>query len=174
MIGSDQSRLREPAPQTPVETPLATSVGMDSPSPGRDETVAQAPGRWSLKELLLAIVGTALGVAASAGYLAAAEPVYVASARAFVAMTSEDLTATYLNGRFSSARKAVRFAGLDVTVHSSDGKRSPGHLSRQGPEVLRWCLYEAGKTHARGSAPGHQTRECVEIAEVLGEISARL
>ena len=34
--------------------------------------------------------------------------------------------------RFSSARKAVRFAGLDVTVYSSAGKRSPGHLSRQG------------------------------------------
>ena len=57
--------------------------------------------------------------------------------------------------RFSSARKAVRFAGLDVTVHSSDGKRSPGHLSRQGPEVLRWCLFEAGKTSARASAPDH-------------------
>ena len=33
-------------------------------------------------------------------------------------------------GRFSSSRKAVRFAGLDVTVYSSDGRRSPGHLSR--------------------------------------------
>jgi transposase len=41
-------------------------------------------------------------------------------------------------GRFFSARKAVRFTGLDITVHSSDGKRSRGHLSRQGPEVLRW------------------------------------
>jgi transposase len=58
-------------------------------------------------------------------------------------------------GRFSSARKAVRFTGLDVTVYSSDGKRSPGHLARQGPEVLRWCLYEAGKAHARASAPDH-------------------
>jgi transposase len=58
-------------------------------------------------------------------------------------------------GRFSSSRKAVRFAGLDVTVYSSDGKRSPGHLSRQGPAVLRWCLYEAGKTSARTSAPAH-------------------
>jgi transposase len=58
-------------------------------------------------------------------------------------------------GRFSSSRKAVRFAGLDVTVYSSDGKRSPGHLSRQGPEILRWVAYEAGKTHARASAPGH-------------------
>lgn len=58
-------------------------------------------------------------------------------------------------GRFSSARKAVRFTGLDVTVYSSDGKRAPGHLSRQGPAVLRWCVYEAGKTHARASAPDH-------------------
>jgi transposase len=58
-------------------------------------------------------------------------------------------------GRFSSARKAVRFAGLDITVYSSDGKRSPGRLSRQGPPVLRWALYEAGKTHARASAPDH-------------------
>jgi transposase len=58
-------------------------------------------------------------------------------------------------GRFSSARKAVRFAGLDVTVYSSDGKRSPGHLSRQGPEILRWVAYEAGKTHGRAPAPGH-------------------
>jgi transposase len=58
-------------------------------------------------------------------------------------------------GRFSSSRKAVRFAGLDITVYSSAGKRSPGHLSRQGPPVLRWALYEAGKTHARASAPDH-------------------
>jgi len=58
-------------------------------------------------------------------------------------------------GRFSSARKAVRFAGLDVTVWSSDRKGPPGRLSRQGPEVVRWCVYEAGKTHARRCAPDH-------------------
>ena len=57
--------------------------------------------------------------------------------------------------RFSSSRKAVRFAGLDITVYSSDGKRSPGRLSRQGPEVLRWAVYEAGKVHARSCAPDH-------------------
>jgi hypothetical protein len=55
--------------------------------------------------------------------------------------------------RFSSSRKAVRFVGLDITVHSSDGKRSPGRLSRQGPEVLRWLLFEAAKTSARARAP---------------------
>jgi len=58
-------------------------------------------------------------------------------------------------GRFSSSRQAVRFAGLDVTVSSSDRKGLPGRLSRQGPPVLRWAVYEAGKTHARASAPDH-------------------
>ena len=48
-------------------------------------------------------------------------------------------------GRFSSSRKAVRFTGLDITVHSSDRKGPPGRLSRQGPPVLRWAVYEAGK-----------------------------
>jgi transposase len=59
-------------------------------------------------------------------------------------------------GRFSSSRKAVRFAGLDVTVWSPDRKGPPGRLSRQGPAVLRWAVYEAGKTHARASAPDHR------------------
>jgi transposase len=58
-------------------------------------------------------------------------------------------------GRFSSARKAVRFAGLDITVRDSDRHRPPGKLSRQGPPVLRWCACEAGKTHAHRAAPGH-------------------
>ncbi len=57
--------------------------------------------------------------------------------------------------RFSSSRKAVRFAGLDITGCSSDGKRSPGRLSRQGPPVLRWAACEAGKARARSSAPDH-------------------
>jgi transposase len=58
-------------------------------------------------------------------------------------------------GRFTSSRQAVRFAGLDITVHSSDGRRTAGRLSRQGPPVLRWAAYEAGKAHARSSAPDH-------------------
>jgi transposase len=58
--------------------------------------------------------------------------------------------------RFSSSRKAVRFTGLDITVRSSDSKRSPGRLSRQGPQVLRWLLFEAAKTSARACAPGHR------------------
>ncbi len=58
--------------------------------------------------------------------------------------------------RSGSSRKAVRFVGLDVTEYSSAGKRGPGHLSRQGPSLLRWCLYEAAKTSARPAAPEHR------------------
>lgn len=57
--------------------------------------------------------------------------------------------------RFSSSRKAVRFAGLDVTVHSSDDKRAVGKLSRQGSPVLRWAAYEAAKGAWRKSSPDH-------------------
>lgn len=62
--------------------------------------------------------------------------------------------------RFSASRKAVRHTGLDVTVYSSDGKRAPGHLSRQGSPILRWALFEAGKCAARPSSPdyGYYTR----------------
>jgi transposase len=51
--------------------------------------------------------------------------------------------------RFSSARQAVRYAGMDITVSESDRKRAPGHLSRQGPPTLRWALYEAAQVARR-------------------------
>ena len=69
--------------------------------------------------------------------------------------TGQGVAALRAAGRFSSSRQAVRFAGLDVTVWSSDRKGPPGRLSRQGPPVLRWAVYEAGKAHARTSAPDH-------------------
>jgi len=56
-------------------------------------------------------------------------------------------------GRFSSSDDAVRYAGLDVTVYESANKRPPGHLSRQGPEALRWALYEAAQSAARSTSP---------------------
>jgi transposase len=57
--------------------------------------------------------------------------------------------------RFAGGDQVVRATGLDVTVYASDGKRSPGHLSRQGPEVLRWALFEAAKAAARPSSPDY-------------------
>jgi transposase len=57
--------------------------------------------------------------------------------------------------RFSASRQAVRHTGLDVTVYSSDGKRAPGHLAKQGPPLLRWALYEAACRASHTSAPDH-------------------
>lgn len=57
--------------------------------------------------------------------------------------------------RFTSSAQAVRHTGLDITGYSSDTKRSPGRLARQGPPQLRWALYEAAKSAARRSSPDH-------------------
>jgi transposase len=57
--------------------------------------------------------------------------------------------------RFSNADQVVRFAGLDVTVWSSDTKRSAGRLARQGSPELRWALFEAAKVAARDASPDH-------------------
>jgi transposase len=80
--------------------------------------------------------------------------------------------------RFSSSREAVRYAGMDITVHQSDQRRSPGHLSRQGPPALRWALSEAAQSAARAGSPDrdyyHQAAErlganraCLSVARKL-------
>jgi transposase len=57
--------------------------------------------------------------------------------------------------RFRHSRDAVRHAGLDITVYSSDTKRAAGRLSRQGVPLLRWALYEAARCAARAASPDH-------------------
>jgi transposase len=57
--------------------------------------------------------------------------------------------------RFSSADQVVRFAGLDVSVWSSNTRRSAGHLARQGSAELRWALYEAAKCAAKVTSPDY-------------------
>lgn len=57
--------------------------------------------------------------------------------------------------RFRNSNQAVRFAGLDITVWSSDGKRAAGHLARQGPPALRWALFEAAMAATRTASPDH-------------------
>jgi transposase len=80
--------------------------------------------------------------------------------------------------RFSSSRHAVRYAGLDITVHQSDQRRAPGHLSRQGPPALRWALYEAAQLARRPGSPDHAyydqaaarlggNRACLAVARQL-------
>lgn len=74
--------------------------------------------------------------------------------------------------RFSSSKKAVRFAGLDVTVHSSDEKRAAGKLSRQGSPLLRWAAFEAAMVARRRGSPDHDYY--VETKERLGANRAAL
>jgi transposase len=57
--------------------------------------------------------------------------------------------------RFGSSDDAVCHTGLDITVYASDGKRTKGHLARQGPAVLRWALSEAAVFTGRASSPDH-------------------
>jgi transposase len=68
--------------------------------------------------------------------------------------------------RFSSSRHAVRYAGLDITVHQSDQRRVPGHLSRQGPPALRWALFEAAQAARRPGSPDRASYD--QAAERLG------
>jgi transposase len=81
-------------------------------------------------------------------------------------------------GRFSSSREAVRYAGMDITVHQSDQRRAPGHLSRQGPPALRWALFEAAQSAARAGSPDRDyyaqaaerlgaNRACLSVARKL-------
>jgi transposase len=74
--------------------------------------------------------------------------------------------------RFSSSRFAVRYSGLDITVHQSDQRRAPGRLSRQGPPVLRWALYEAAQSATHKDSPDHAYYR--ETAERLGHNRACL
>ena len=80
--------------------------------------------------------------------------------------------------RFSSSRHAVRYAGMDITVHQSDQRRAAGHLSRQGPPALRWALFEAAQVARRPGSPDREyyeqaaarlggNRACLSIARKL-------
>jgi transposase len=80
--------------------------------------------------------------------------------------------------RFRSSADAVRHCGLDVTVHQSDGRRAAGHLSHEGPELLRWALFEAAQCAARPASPDHgyylqvkqridHDRACLSVARKL-------
>jgi len=68
--------------------------------------------------------------------------------------------------RFSSSREAIRYGGMDITVHASDKRRAPGHLSRQGPPALRWALYEAAQAARRKTSPDYAYYQ--QAAERLG------
>jgi transposase len=80
--------------------------------------------------------------------------------------------------RFGCSDDAVRRCGLDLTVHQSDRERAPGHLSHEGPELLRWALFEAAQQACRPASPDHEyyrqvarridhNRACLSVARKL-------
>lgn len=66
--------------------------------------------------------------------------------------------------RFSRSAQVVRHTGLDVTVDQSDRRRAGGFISRQGPELLRWALYEAAKNSSHQTSPDHSYYAAVKKA----------
>ena len=46
--------------------------------------------------------------------------------------------------RFANSRGLVSYLGLNPSEHSSGGHQRLGHISKQGNQMLRWLLVEAG------------------------------
>lgn len=80
--------------------------------------------------------------------------------------------------RFRSSDDVVRHCGLDVTVYESDRKRAPGRLSHEGPELLRWALYEAAQCAARRGSPDYgyflQVRERIDSNRACLSVARKL
>jgi transposase len=51
--------------------------------------------------------------------------------------------------RFADSRKLVSYLGLNPSEHSSGGHQRLGHISKQGNQMLRWLLVEAGQGAAQ-------------------------
>ncbi len=66
--------------------------------------------------------------------------------------------------RFSRSMQVVRHTGLDPTVDASDRRRSSGFLSRQGPQTLRWALFEAGMVASKATSPDRDYYRSVKAA----------
>ena len=47
-------------------------------------------------------------------------------------------------GRFANSRALVSYLGLNPSEHSSGGRQRLGKISKQGNQMLRWLLVEAG------------------------------
>ena len=48
--------------------------------------------------------------------------------------------------RFANSRKVVSYLGLNPSEDSTGGRQRLGHISKQGNQMLRWLLVEAGQS----------------------------
>jgi len=54
--------------------------------------------------------------------------------------------------RFPNSRKLISYLRLKPRAHSISGHKRLGHISKQGNEMLRWLLVEAGQSAAQFDA----------------------
>ena len=63
-------------------------------------------------------------------------------------------------------------------MHESDSRRAAGRLSHQGPELLRWALYEAAQCAARPSSPDYgyflQVQERIDSDRAFLSVARKL
>jgi transposase len=63
--------------------------------------------------------------------------------------------------RFPNSRALVSYLGLNPGEHSSGGRQRLGHISKQGNQMLRWLLVEAG--HGAGQFDAEMRRKYQRI-----------
>jgi len=54
--------------------------------------------------------------------------------------------------RFANAKRVSSYVGLIPREHSSGGKQRLGHITKQGSQLMRFLLVEAGQSAVRGDA----------------------
>jgi len=54
--------------------------------------------------------------------------------------------------RFANSRKVVSYLGLNPSEDSTGGRQRLGHISKQGNQMLRWLLVEAGQRASQHDA----------------------
>jgi transposase len=70
--------------------------------------------------------------------------------------------------RFANSRKLVSYLGLNPREHSSGGHQRLGAISKQGNEMMRWLLVEAGQTAARLDPELHRAYQRLKKRRVSG------
>jgi transposase len=70
--------------------------------------------------------------------------------------------------RFPNSRKLVSYLGLNPREHSSGGHQRLGAISKQGNEMMRWLLVEAGQTAARYDPQLRRAYQRLKMRRVSG------
>jgi transposase len=70
--------------------------------------------------------------------------------------------------RFPNSRKLVSYLGLNPREHSSGGHQRLGAISKQGNEMMRWLLVEAGQTAARYDPELRRAYQRLKLKRVSG------